>query len=80
MLEGAPQQVKEELAWVLCEHQTLMSLKLGLGMDIATYRKLLVGEESRWGLEGQCHGAKGETAAAFLAEGTFESKRCRTTQ
>lgn len=29
-----------------------MDLKLSLDMEIATYQKLLEGEEHRWGLEG----------------------------
>ncbi|XP_006981939.3 keratin, type II cytoskeletal 74 [Peromyscus maniculatus bairdii] len=46
-LEGALQQAKEELARMMREYQELMSMKLSLDIEIATYRKLLEGEECR---------------------------------
>ncbi|KAB0363938.1 hypothetical protein FD754_008094 [Muntiacus muntjak] len=46
-LEAALQQSKEELARLLRDYQALMGAKLSLDVEIATYRKLLEGEESR---------------------------------
>ncbi|XP_041835053.1 intermediate filament protein ON3-like isoform X2 [Melanotaenia boesemani] len=46
-LEEALNRTKHELARQICEHQELLNLKLSLDIEIATYQKLLEGEEER---------------------------------
>uniref|UniRef100_A0A8C9QMR8 IF rod domain-containing protein n=1 Tax=Spermophilus dauricus TaxID=99837 RepID=A0A8C9QMR8_SPEDA len=46
-LEGALQKAKQDMACLLKEYQEVMNSKLGLDIEIATYRRLLEGEEQR---------------------------------
>uniref|UniRef100_A0A672PHH5 Zgc:158846 n=1 Tax=Sinocyclocheilus grahami TaxID=75366 RepID=A0A672PHH5_SINGR len=47
-LEAALLRAKHDMARQVREYQSLMNIKLALDIEIATYRKLLEGEESRW--------------------------------
>uniref|UniRef100_A0A671M2E3 Zgc:158846 n=1 Tax=Sinocyclocheilus anshuiensis TaxID=1608454 RepID=A0A671M2E3_9TELE len=47
-LEAALLRAKHDMARQVRRYQSLMNIKLALDIEIATYRKLLEGEESRW--------------------------------
>lgn len=52
-LEDALQKAKHKMTRHIRDYQELMNVKLALDIEIATYKKLLEGEEDRWNCKAQ---------------------------
>uniref|UniRef100_A0A8C4QQ15 IF rod domain-containing protein n=1 Tax=Eptatretus burgeri TaxID=7764 RepID=A0A8C4QQ15_EPTBU len=79
-LENELQSAKQEMAKHVRDYQELMNVKLALDVEIATYKKLLEGEECRrggWG-EGR-DGVMMRDGGARRGDGKNDTTKCRYT-